>query len=308
MKIVDLFCGAGIGAAGAIENGDEVIFAVDNDPWAVKAYNKNISNVAQLMDIRKLDIKSIPSDYDVLLATPTCKSFSVAGAGRGFDDEKSGDLIYYFSYILQYTMPKAFFFENVAGMVSKKHEEEFKSAVKEIEEYGYNITYEVLNCADYGVPQDRKRLFMVGIRKDINKQFSFPSVVENKMTLRDAIYDIKDQENQKQTLELGYSPRFLKRNRQRQWDEQSYTIVSEARHMPLYPEPANYDFRYKDINAEQPPRRFTVRECLRIQTCPDWFEFPEDMPLKNQYIRCSGIPSLFSKKVFEQIKKCITED
>jgi DNA (cytosine-5)-methyltransferase 1 len=147
---------------------------------------------------------------------------------------------------------------------------------------------------------------MVGVRKDIGKKFSFPDIVKKKMTLRDAIYDIKDKENQKETLELGYSPRFTSRNRQRQWDEQSFTIVSEVRHMPLYPEPANYDIRYKDIVAEQPPRRFTVRECLRIQTCPDWFEFPEDMPLKNQYIRCSGIPSLFSKKVFEQIKKCIS--
>jgi DNA (cytosine-5)-methyltransferase 1 len=301
-----LFCGAGIGAAGAIENGDEIIFAVDNDPWAVRAYNKNIANVAQLVDIRKLDINLIPKDYDVLLATPTCKSFSVAGAGRGFEDEKSGDLIYYFSYILQHTMPKAFFFENVAGMVSKRYAEEFKNAVNVMEEYGYNITYKVVNCADYGVPQDRKRLFMVGVRKDIDKQFSFPDTVKKKATLRDAIYDIKEQESQKETLELGYSPRFTSRNRQRQWDEQSFTIVSEVRHMPLYPEPANYDIRHKNIFAEQPPRRFTVRECLRIQTCPDWFEFPEDMPLKNQYIRCSGIPSLFSKKVFEQIKKCIS--
>ena len=305
MKIVDLFCGAGIGAAGAIENGDEVIFAVDNDPWAVKAYNKNIANVAQLADIRELDIDSIPKNYDVLLATPTCKSFSVAGAGRGFDDEKSGDLIYYFSYILQYTMPKAFFFENVAGMVSKKHAEEFQNVVNTIEEYGYNVTYKVVNCADYGVPQDRKRLFMVGIRKDIKNEFTFPDTVEKKTTLRDAIYDIKEQENKKKVLELGYSPRFLSANRQRQWNQQSYTIVSEVRHMPLYPEPENYDFRYKDISKERPPRRFTIRECLRIQTAPDWFEFPEDMPLKNQYVRCSGIPSLFSKKVFEQIKKCI---
>ena len=305
MKIVDLFCGAGIGAAGAIENGDEIVFAVDNDPWAVKAYNKNIANVAQLADIRKLNIDLIPKDYDVLLATPTCKSFSVAGAGRGFDDKKSGDLIYYFSYILQYTMPKAFFFENVAGMISSRHEKEFKHVVDTIEEYGYNVTYKVINCADSGVPQDRKRLFMVGIRKDIDKQFSFPDIVKKKTTLRDAIYDIREQENKKETLELGYSPRFLSRNRQRQWDEQSYTIISEVRHMPLYPEPANYDVRCRNVNTETPPRRFTVRECLRIQTCPDWFEFPEDMPLKNQYMRCSGIPSLFSKQIFEQIKKCI---
>ena len=305
MKVVDLFCGAGIGAAGAIENGDEIVFAIDNDPWAVKAYNKNISNVAQLMDIRKLDINLIP-EYDILLSTPSCKSFSVAGSKRGFNDKVNGDLTYYFSYVLQPTMPKAFFFENVAGMVSKKNIDEFKNVVDTIEEYGYNITYKVVNCADYGVPQDRKRLFMVGIRKDFDKQFSFPDITEKKTTLRDAIYDIKEQESHKETLELGYSPRFISANRQRQWDEQSFTSVSEASHIPLSPEPANYYIRYKDIIAEPPPRRFTVRECLRIQTCPDWFEFPEDMPIKNQYMRCSGIPSLFSKKMFEQIEKCIS--
>lgn len=305
MRIVDLFCGAGIGAAGAIENGDEIVFAVDNDQWAIEAYKKNISDVAQAMDIRELNIDSIP-EYDVLLATPPCKSFSVAGAGRGFDDEQNGDLIYHFSYILQQTMPKAFFFENVAGMASKKNAAEFKNVVDAIEEYGYNVTYKVINCADYGVPQDRKRLFMVGIRKDFDKEFSFPETVNKKATLRDAIYDIREQEDGKETLELGYSTRYTSRNRQRQWDEQSFTIVSEVRHMPLYPEPANYDIRYKDIIAEPPPRRFTVRECLRIQTCPDWFEFPDDMPLKNQYMRCSGIPSLFSQKMLGKIKECIS--
>lgn len=305
MKIVDLFCGAGIGAAGAIENGDEIVFALDNDTWAIEAYKKNISNAAYAMDIRDLNIDSIP-EYDVLLATPPCKSFSVAGTGRGFEDEKNGDLIYYFSYILQHTMPKAFFFENVAGMASKKNATEFQRVVDTIEEYGYNVSYQIINCADYGVPQDRKRLFMVGIRKDLNEKFSFPDKVKKKKTLRDAIYDIREQEDCNKTLELGYSTRFTSRNRQRQWDEQSYTIVSEVRHMPLYPEPSNYDIRYRDIISDPPPRRFTVRECLRIQTCPDWFEFPEDMPLKNQYMRCSGIPSLFSKKVLDKIKKCIS--
>lgn len=304
MKIVDLFCGAGIGASGAIENGDEIVFAVDNDYWAIEAYKKNISDVAQVIDIRNLDFDAIP-EYDVLLATPPCTSFSVAGTGKGFDDEKNGDLIYYFSYILQYTMPKAFFFENVAGMASKKNISEFLNVVNTIEEYGYNITYDIINCSDYGVPQDRKRLFMVGIRKDINKTFNFPEKVSVKRTLRDAIYDIREQEAKKETLELEYSPRYLSRNRQRQWDEQSFTIVSEVRHMPLYPEPANYDIRVRDIVTDPPPRRFTVRECLRIQTCPDWFSFPEEMPLKNQYQRCSGIPSLFSQKIFAEIKKCI---
>ena len=149
---------------------------------------------------------------------------------------------------------------------------------------------------------------MVGIRNDIEKEFNFPEKCDEKRDIRFAIEDIKDDKtipNNDITLELGYSSRYKSRNRQRQWNEPSFTICSEARHLPLYPEPANYDIRVEDIDKNPPPRRFTVRECLRIQTVPDTFKFSNDVPLKKQYERCSGIPSLMAYKLMNEIKKVI---
>lgn len=304
LKVVDLFCGAGVGACGIKMAGCDIVWAIDKDKYAVQTYNENIGNHAVCEDIRKISAKDIP-EHDIMVATPVCKSFSVAGAQKGFEDKNTGDLAYHFMRLLKECNPKAFLFENVPGMVSNKNKDKFLKIVADIESYGYKVVWKIINCYDYGVPQERKRLFMVGIRNDINKTFNFPEKTSQYTTIRYAIEDIKNNKsfaNNSQTLELGYSSRYMSRNRQRQWDEPSFTICSEARHLPLYPEPANYDIRIEDININKPPRRFTVRECLRIQTVPDSFKFSDDIPLKKQYERCSGIPSLMAYKLILNIK------
>jgi site-specific DNA-cytosine methylase len=179
-----------------------------------------------------------------------------------------------------------------------------------------------MNSSDYGVPQVRERVFAVGLRKDLNNYFVFPDVVEKSeiKTLRDAIGDLPDPDNKNNHYCCGekligdeddlpnldnhdkyfngdYSTRYLSRNRQKQWDEPSFTIVSQAKQLPLHPEPANYDIRTEDIDKCPPPRRFTVRECLRIQSVPDWFNFSDKVSLNKQYERCSGIPSLIAYKL-----------
>ncbi|MFJ8531417.1 DNA cytosine methyltransferase [Bacillus sp. NPDC094106] len=397
---IDLFCGAGVGACGVKLAGYQMLYAIDNKAYAVHTYNKNIGPHAVLGDIRKVNPEEIP-DHDVMIATPVCKSFSFAGKGDGFDNKDFGDLPHQFFRLLKAKKPKAFLFENVNGIVSKKNKPEFEKFVKEIEDISYNVTWKVVDCYEYGVPQHRKRVFMVGIRSDLGKTFEFPEIVpENeRKTIRDAIgdlpnpdkvinsskdiqyesakqspfqnhigYGIRNDEkefvdkipvggnwkdlneedarrfmggafesgggktgflrkvsfdkpaytitslmngknnaqiidNQDKYYEGGFSPRYLSRNRQKQWDEASYTIVSEARQLPLYPEPANYDIRKMDMYDILPPRRFTVRECLRLQTVPDWFSFSEDIPLSKQYERCSGIPSLVAYKLTIELEK-----
>lgn len=339
------------------------------------------------------------------MGSPVCKSFSFAGNNRGFDDEKYGDLSYYYLKILKAKKPKAFVFENVKGMVSKTHKPYFDELIKEFEKIGYKVTYNVVNAYEWGVPQLRERLLIVGIRNDLNKEFVFPNSVENKLTIKDAIGDLpqptrvmnsskdiqyinkeistpnhsgygirKDEipfidkipsggnwralseedakeflggaffngggrtgflrkvdinkpsytitstmngknnaqiidnkdfliKNQDIYYEAGYSSRYISRNRQKQWNEPSFTIVSEARQLPLYPEPRNYDIRIMDINSIAPPRRFTVRECLRLQAIPDWFIIDEKISLSKQYeIVGNGIPSIITYKIFKALK------
>ncbi|KXY51465.1 DNA methyltransferase [Bacillus cereus] len=400
---VDLFCGAGVGACGVKLAGYHMAYAVDNNPYAVKTYNKMIGPHAVLSDIRKINPNDIP-DHDFMIATPVCKSFSVAGKGDGFENKDFGDLPHEFLRILKAKKPKAFLFENVNGMVNKKNRPGFEAFVKEIENSSYNVTWKLVDCYEYGIPQHRKRVFMVGIRSDLGKTFEFPEIVSKseRKTIRDAIgdlpnpdkvmnslkdiqYEAQEQssvhnhvgygirndgkefvhkipvggnwkalneedarkfmgrafesgggrtgflrkvsfdqpaytitslmngknnaqiiDNQDKYYEGGFSPRYVSRNRQKQWNEASYTIVSEARQLPLYPEPANYDIRKMDTYDVLPPRRFTVRECLRLQTVPDWFSFAEDVPLNKQYERCSGIPSLMAYKLAIEIEKYLT--
>lgn len=307
LRVVDLFCGAGIGACGIKMAGFDIVWGVDNDKYAVKTYQRNIGNHVICKNIKDVKSSEIPK-HDIMVATPVCKSFSVAGSQRGFEDSKNGDLTFHFTRLLKECMPKAFLFENVPGMVSPSNKDTFLQVVKDIEEYGYRVKWKVINCFNYGVPQERKRLFLVGIRKDIKKEFIFPEETTDRKNIFYAIGDIKNNKdipNNKDVLELGYSSRYMSRNRQRQWNEPSFTIVSEVRHLPLYPEPPNYDIRIEDINKKTPPRRFTVRECLRLQTAPDWFKFEDDIPLKKQYERCSGIPSLIAYKLMINIKETI---
>lgn len=393
LTMIDLFCGAGVGAAGFLLAGYKVLYAVDNMNYAVETYNRNIGNHAVCMDIRTLKAKDIP-DADVITGGFPCQPFSFSGNGEGVNDSKKGDLGYHFFRIIKEKQPKAFIMENVDGIISKKHLPFFKKLMDMFDKAGYDLSYpkkkngepDALNCWEFGVPQLRKRVFVVGIRKDLKKSFEFPKVVpeELRTTIRDAIGDLPDPnginnhkgfgirkdeapfinkvppggnwrdlplddqkafmggafesgggrtgflrkvrfdepaytitslmngknnaqiiDNHDKYYDGGYSPRYKSRNRQKQWDEPSFTIVSQARQLPLYPEPANYDIRIMNEDEVPAPRRFTVRECLRLQTVPDWFSFDEKIKLEKQYERCSGIPSLMAYKLGIQLQWCL---
>ncbi len=307
--MVDMFCGAGIGAVGFKASGYKIIYAFDNKQYAVDTYNKNIGNHAIIKDIRKLKEDDVPY-ADVYVGGFPCQPFSEAGSQLGDKDKKLGDMGYHFYRMINTNQPKVFIGENVKGLTFKKHSKFLNQLLDHFDESGYNVTYKLINCFDYGVPQDRERVFIVGVRKDLNKTFKFPEETNDKKVLLDAIGNLPEPndncgfKNHSQYYDGGFSPRYISRNRQRQWHEPSFTIVSTARQLPLHPNPSNYDIRKTQLN---PPRRFTVRECLRIQTVPDWFSFDDSIDLLKQYERCSGIPSYFAyilgQEIYNQILK-----
>jgi DNA (cytosine-5)-methyltransferase 1 len=393
LTMVDLFCGAGVGACGFLLSGYKIIYAVDNQQYAVDTYNRNIGRHAICSDIRILNTDNIPN-ADIITGGFPCQPFSFSGTGKGEEDQHKGDLGYHFYRVIKDKQPKAFIMENVDGIISKKHLPFFKKLMKLFEGAGYDVNFPskengepmALNCWDYGVPQLRKRVLVVGIRKDLKRKFEFPKPIsiENRKTIRYAIGDLPDPDgnnnhlgygirkdespfvdkippggnwrnlpvedqmkflgkafnsgggrtgflrkilfdqpaftitstmngknnaqivdNQDKYYDGGYSSRYRSRNRQRQWDEPSFTIVSQARQLPLHPEPANYDIRITDEKKIPPPRRFTVRECLRLQTVPDWFSFSNEISLAHQYERCSGIPSLIAYKIGIQLAETL---
>ena len=152
----------------------------------------------------------------------------------------------------------------------------------------------MLNAADYGVPQDRKRVFYVGIRKDLNCSFEFPKPISPKITLKQAIGDLQYSAipalaknktngdncvvNNHEYMIGGFSSIFMSRNRVRSWEEQSFTIQDGGRHAPIHPQAPKMVFIEQNKREfvkgkEELYRRLSVRECARIQTFPDNFKF-----------------------------------
>lgn len=163
-KVVSLFSGGGGLDLGFKAAGFKIIWAIDNNQNAVNTYKANIGEHIICEDINKTDVKDIPH-ADIVIGGPPCQSFSLAG-NRNADDDR-GKLVWTYISIIKEIKPKAFLFENVTGLLSAKNAKGekvidlLKTAFREI---GYTITMQVVNAADYGVPQRRKRVIIVGLK------------------------------------------------------------------------------------------------------------------------------------------------
>lgn len=292
MNIISLFSGAGGLDLGFKKAGFNIVWANEYDKTIWETYEKNHNTPLDKRDIRNIPSNEIP-DCDGIIGGPPCQSWSEAGAQRGIDDSR-GKLFYEFIRILKDKRPKFFVAENVSGMLADIHKEAVQNILKHFENAGYNITVNLVNAANYDVPQDRKRVFYIGFRKDLNITYNFPKPLEYKITLKEAIYDLKDSaikaEEKNKTngakcsipnheyMNGGFSTIYMSRNRVRSWDEQSFTIQAGGRHAPIHPQAPKMLFVEKNKRVFVPGkedlyRRLSVRECARIQTFPDDFIF-----------------------------------
>ncbi|MDR2531168.1 MAG: DNA cytosine methyltransferase [Oscillospiraceae bacterium] len=292
MNVVSLFAGAGGMDLGFEKAGFNIIWANEYDNSIWETYEKNHAAPLDRRDIRRIQSDEIPG-CDGIIGGPPCQSWSEAGALRGIDDLR-GQLFYEYIRILNDKQPKFFVAENVSGMLADIHREAVRGIITKFENAGYDVFIQLLNAADYGVPQDRKRVFYVGFRHDLKVQFKFPKPCNFKMTLRDIIGDLQDtavpalEKNKANTGNCrlsnheymigGFSTIFMSRNRVRTWDEQSFTIQAGGRHAPLHPQAPKMLFVEQNKRVFAPGyehlyRRLTVRECARIQTFPDAFTF-----------------------------------
>ena len=176
MKLLDLFCGAGGLSYGFEKAGFEVVKAIDIDPHAVNTYNINRKHaVAEVKDISKLDEESIEKlgIIDGVIGGPPCQGFSTAGQ-RIIDDERNKLYREYFR-VLEKANPKFFVIENVTGILNFCKGLVKDDIVKRANDLGYSISYKILDASEYGVPQIRKRVIFVGIKKELwREDFVFP--------------------------------------------------------------------------------------------------------------------------------------
>lgn len=330
MKIVSFFAGAGGLDLGFQKAGFDVIWANEYDKEIWETYEKNHPHTKldrrSIVDIPAQDVP----ECDGIIGGPPCQSWSEAGAARGIQD-KRGQLFYDFIRILSAKQPKFFLAENVSGMLISKHSEALEG-IKELFRnagIGYELSFEMLNACDYNVPQDRKRIFFIGIRKDLNFKFEFPKNKFQKQTLEDVIFDIKDsvlpaQKSNKTNGKLcelpnheymigDFSTIYMSRNRVRGWDEQSFTIQAGGRHAPIHPQAPKMKFIEQNIRIfvpgkEQLYRRLSVRECARIQTFPDNFIFHyTSVPVGYKMIG-NAVPVNLAKFLAENIREQIIKN
>lgn len=255
------------------------VYSNDFFKEALETYKLNFPNTVFTHNSDIKNIKQFP-EGDIVLGGFPCPGFSEAGP-RLIDDPRNFLYIHFIRCLIQ-IKPKFFIAENVKGMLTLGKGEVFRQIKQDFEAAGYHVYHKLVNARDYGVPQLRERVFLVGVREDLNFEYQFPEPTHGDgmfykpyVTLKDAIGDLED--NPGEYFTGSYSSIFMSRNRKKSWDDQSFTIQASGRQAPIHPAglPMENVERNKWIfpDGEENNRRLSVKEIARIQTFPDWYEF-----------------------------------
>lgn len=299
MNVISLFSGCGGLDLGFERAGFDVPIANEYDKTIWSTFKANHPKTKLIEgDIRNVSETDFPNDIDGIIGGPPCQSWSEAGSLKGIEDAR-GQLFYDYIRILRAVKPKFFLVENVSGMLANRHSEAVQNIINMFDESGYDVTVTLVNAKDYGVAEERKRVFYIGFRKELHVNFIFPKgSTENndkKITLRDIIWDLQNSAvpaadknhhnpeaiNNNEYFTGPYSPIFMSRNRVKGWDEQAFTVQASGRQCQLHPQAPKMvkfgknDYRFVE-GQESLYRRMTVREVARVQGFPDDFKFIYD--------------------------------
>jgi DNA (cytosine-5)-methyltransferase 1 len=324
MQVISLFSGAGGLDLGFEKAGFETVFANEYDKTIWATYQANFPKVhldtRSIVDIPDADV---PKEADGLIGGPPCQSWSEAGAHRGIEDQR-GQLFFEYERILKHVKPKFFLAENVSGILSSRHSTAFAAIIDRFRRLGYDVNYRMLRASDFGVPQDRDRVIIVGLRSDLGCEFAFPEPVGAAPTMRDVIHGMpKPRPNPSHSkrvdhrtvdnheyLVSSFSSMYMSRNRVRAWDQQSFTIQAGARHAPIHPSAPKMEkmdgdkFRFA-LGHEEKYRRLSVRECARIQTFPDTHQFCYERIVDGYKMIGNAVPVEFGFHLAKAVKTAL---
>lgn len=187
MSFIEVCAGCGGLSSGFINAGFKPLLLNDIDKTCCKTLSDNHKNVnINSESMLDLDLRSYKNKVDALIGGVSCQSFSSIGKRKGLKDER-GELIMEFRRLIDETNPKIFLIENVKGLLTHNNGKTLDKVLKNLPNNKYDIQYNVLNAVNYEVPQKRERIFIVGIRKDLNKKFEFPKEINKKIVLKDVL-------------------------------------------------------------------------------------------------------------------------
>lgn len=337
LNVVSLFSGAGGLDIGFREAGFVNELCVELWDVACDTLKKNnICKKVLSQDIRKINFSNyIKDSVDVVIGGPPCPPFSqtrhyLIDKKKGFEDEESGYAVLEYFRAIKEINPKVFLFENVAGFTHKTHKNAMEYVLKKSDELGYNVSYEVLNCADYGVPQTRQRLILIGVKKEIGK-FIFPRKTHSNkddglkdwVTCGDCIseFDNITEEEKKQKpggkhnyllAEIPPGDNYLYYTEKRghknpvfKWKSRYWTFL-----LKLTPDRPSWTIQ-ASFSTNQGPfhwrnRFLRIEEIMRLQTFPDDYKFSGNF--KDQWRQIgNAVPPKLAYILAKQIKSLLKE-
>lgn len=283
LKVASLFCGCGGTDVGLLGNFDflgrhydsnnmEIVYANDIDDNACRIFEKNFGITPDNRDIREVKSEEIP-EFDILTGGFPCQSFSIIAQNPkrlGVKDER-GKLFFEMCRILREKKPKCFIAENVKGILTANKKSAFPLIIKEFEESGYNITYRILNSANYGVPQKRERVIIVGFRKDLTMRFSFPDA---EIVDENEFIPLKNVIEKKVDEKYFFSERAvagMMRNRVSMNKGRAQDISKPCNTVGAHLAKVSLNSTDPVLIEKNRYRRFTPREVARIQSFPEEF-------------------------------------
>lgn len=328
LKYIDLFSGAGGFSLGFDNKGFDNVFSVDIEPNFCKTYKHNFSNHKLIeKDICELSDSEIEyhkefDEIDVVIGGPPCQGFSIAGnIGRTFVDDPRNRLFKEFVRVVKVVKPKFFVMENVARLYNHKKGETRKEIIKDFEKLGYKVDCKILNSADYGVPQVRKRVIFIGTVNNVEIQFP-PQEVEEYVSVKEALSSYPKLESGEESsipnhIAMSHSDQML--------TKMSYvTDGGDRNEIPVKIRPKSGDVRkYIKYASDKPSvcvtgdmrkifhyeqnRALTVRELAKLQSFPDDFVFKGNRISQQQQVG-NSVPPKMAEAIAEVIIKMSRND
>ena len=264
----------------------DIVFAVDHDPYAVKIYNENFTHQCIVGDVKEIHDKQLP-DHDILIGGFPCQSFSIVAQNPprlGIKDEK-GELFFEMCKVLQDKKPRFFIAENVKGILSANKKEAFPLIIKAFEDSGYHVKFQLMNSSDFGVPQKRERVFIVGFRnKYDHDKFFFPcgETFMEKVPLKNVL---QTNINEKYYFS-DKAVEGMKRVQQKMNKGRAQNVNLPCNTISAHLSKVSLNSTDPVLLENGKYRRFTPREASRIQSFPDNFRL--DSVSENRQYRAIG--------------------
>lgn len=304
---ISLFSGCGGSDKGLVDAGCQVVMANDIMRYAKEVYQANLPET----DFVLHNIENIARfpHADILSGCYPCQGYSQGGARQS---DRAVNMLYNeFGRVLRAVKPKAFIVENVPGMVRSNNKHLLECQISNFGGAGYKIAGpKIVNAVDYGLAQKRRRVFMVGIRSDIQTEYKFPEPTHGSIgcpfvTQADCLLETDGTWPDGEFYDHDFHWYYLSRNRYRGWDKSSNTVLANARHMPLHPmspplRKVGVDRWVFDGKASD-ARRLSYKEAAILQDLDGWY-FPESASLMNKYkVIGNAVPPILFRRIVEAL-------